>query len=161
MIAPAQITDDEFRLFRDFIHEECGMFFADNKMAFLSSRIGKRLVAKSIGSFYRYFLYLKQRGMEQEAELLQLLDELTINETSFFRNRPQFEVVGTTRSSRVDRAKDRGRRARLQNVERGVFDRRGTLLDCDLGARAAPDATNMGCPYLTRPTCHCRRWRGR
>ena len=93
MIAPAEITDDEFRLFRDFIHEECGLFFADNKLAFLSSRIGKRLVAKSIGSFYRYYRYLKQRGTDQEQELLQLLDVLTINETSFFRNRPQFEVL--------------------------------------------------------------------
>ncbi|GMR21955.1 MAG: protein-glutamate O-methyltransferase CheR [Acidobacteriota bacterium] len=93
MIAPAEITDDEFRLFRDFIHEECGLFFADNKVAFLSLRIGKRLAATSIGSFYRYYRYLRQRGMEHEEELLQLLDELTINETSFFRNRPQFEVL--------------------------------------------------------------------
>lgn len=93
MIAPAQITDDEFRLFRDFIHDECGLFFADNKIGFLSSRIGKRLAATSIGSFYRYYRYLKQRGMEHEEELLQLLDELTINETSFFRNRPQFELL--------------------------------------------------------------------
>ncbi len=93
MIAPAQISDDEFRLFRDFIHEECGLFFADNKIAFLSSRIGKRLAAKSIGSFYRYYRCLKQGGTEQEEELLQLLDVLTINETSFFRNRPQFEVL--------------------------------------------------------------------
>ena len=93
MIAPAEITNDEFRLFRDFIHEECGLFFADNKITFMSSRIGKRLAATSIGSFYRYYRYLKQRGMEHEEELLQLLDELTINETSFFRNRPQFEVL--------------------------------------------------------------------
>ena len=89
----AQISDDEFRLFRDFIHQECGLYFADNKMAFVSSRIVKRLTAKSIGSFYRYYRYLKQRGNEQEEELLQLLDALTINETSFFRNQPQFEVL--------------------------------------------------------------------
>ena len=89
----AQISDDEFRLFRDFIHQECGLYFADNKMSFLSLRIGKRLAAKSIGSFYRYYRYLKQGGTEQEEELLQLLDVLTINETSFFRNRPQFEML--------------------------------------------------------------------
>lgn len=89
----AQISDDEFRLFRDFIHQECGLYFADNKMAFVSSRIGKRLAAKSIGSFYRYYRYLKERGNEQEEELLHLLDVLTINETSFFRNQPQFEVL--------------------------------------------------------------------
>jgi len=89
----AQISDDEFRLFRDLIHRECGLYFADNKRAFLSARIGKRLAAKSIGSFYRYYRYLQEGGHEQEEELLRLLDVLTINETSFFRNRPQFEFL--------------------------------------------------------------------
>ena len=89
----AQISEDEFRLFRDLIHRVCGLYFGDNKRAFLSSRIGKRLVAKSIGSFYRYYSYLKEGGVEQEEELLRLLDILTINETSFFRNQPQFDFL--------------------------------------------------------------------
>jgi chemotaxis protein methyltransferase CheR len=88
-----QISEDEFRLFRDLIHRECGLYFGDNKRAFLSSRIGKRLTAKSMGSFYRYYRYLKEGGREQEEELLRLLDILTINETSFFRNRAQFEFL--------------------------------------------------------------------
>jgi chemotaxis protein methyltransferase CheR len=89
----AQISEDEFRLFRDLIHRECGLYFDDNKRAFLSSRIGKRLAAKSIGSFYRYYRYLREGGSEQEEELLRLLDVLTINETSFFRNQPQFDFL--------------------------------------------------------------------
>jgi chemotaxis protein methyltransferase CheR len=89
----AQISEDEFRLFRDLIHRECGLYFSDNKRAFLSSRIGKRLQAKSIGSFYRYYRYLKEGGAEQEEELLRLLDILTINETSFFRNQAQFDFL--------------------------------------------------------------------
>jgi chemotaxis protein methyltransferase CheR len=89
----AQISEDEFRLFRDLIHRECGLYFGDNKRAFLSSRIGKRLTARSMGSFYRYYRYLKEGGREQEEELLRLLDILTINETAFFRNRPQFEFL--------------------------------------------------------------------
>jgi chemotaxis protein methyltransferase CheR len=89
----AQISEVEFRLFRDLIHRECGLYFGDNKRAFLSSRIGKRLTARSMGSFYRYYAYLKEGGREQEEELLRLLDVLTINETSFFRNRPQFEFL--------------------------------------------------------------------
>lgn len=112
MIAPAQITDDEFRLFRDFIHEECGLYFADNKIGFLSSRIGKRLAATSIASFYRYYRYLKQGGSEQEDELLQLLDELTINETSFFRNRPQFDMLEELALPElVERKKNSGERS--------------------------------------------------
>ena len=89
----AQISFDEFRLFRDFIHDECGLYFSDNKKAFLSSRIAKRLAARSIATFYRYYDFLKQRGSENEQELLQLLDVLTINETSFFRNPAQFDVL--------------------------------------------------------------------
>jgi chemotaxis protein methyltransferase CheR len=89
----AQISEDEFRLFRDLIHRECGLYFSDNKRQFLSSRIGKRLTARSMGSFYRYYRYLQEGGREQEEELLRLLDILTINETSFFRNRPQFEFL--------------------------------------------------------------------
>ena len=89
----AQISEDEFRLFRDLIHRECGLYFNDSKRAFLSSRIGKRLTARSMGSFYRYYRYLKEGGREQEEELLRLLDMLTINETAFFRNRPQFEFL--------------------------------------------------------------------
>jgi chemotaxis protein methyltransferase CheR len=89
----AQISEDEFRLFRDLIHRECGLYFSDNKRAFLSSRIGKRLTARSMGSFYGYYRYLKEGGREQEEEMLRLLDILTINETAFFRNRPQFEFL--------------------------------------------------------------------
>jgi len=88
-----QISEDEFRLFRDLIHRECGLYFGDNKRAFLSSRIGKRLTARSMGSFYGYYRYLKEGGREQEEEMLRLLDILTINETAFFRNRPQFEFL--------------------------------------------------------------------
>ena len=34
MIAP--ISENGFRLFRDYIHQECGLYFADNRRAFLS-----------------------------------------------------------------------------------------------------------------------------
>jgi chemotaxis protein methyltransferase CheR len=44
-------------------------------------------------SFYRYYRYLQDKGAEQKAELMTLLDSLTINETGFFRNRPQFELL--------------------------------------------------------------------
>ncbi|HSF19056.1 MAG TPA: protein-glutamate O-methyltransferase CheR [Vicinamibacteria bacterium] len=89
----ASISEDEFRLFRDLIHRECGLYFGDNKRIYLSSRIGKRLAATSIGSFYRYYRYLTQGGAENKQEMLRLLDVLTINETSFFRNRPQFDFL--------------------------------------------------------------------
>jgi chemotaxis protein methyltransferase CheR len=88
-----QMTDDEFRLFRDFIHKECGLYFGNGKKSFLSSRIAKCVESASMRSFYRYYRYLQGNGSDQKAELMRLLDTLTINETGFFRNRPQFELL--------------------------------------------------------------------
>jgi len=86
------MSDDEFRLFRNLIHQECGLYFSDNKKVFLSSRIAKRVAARSLPSFYRYYRYLEEAA-DRRAELLLLLDLLTINETSFFRNLPQFRLL--------------------------------------------------------------------
>ena len=85
-----QMTDDEFHLFRDLIHKECGLYFGTGKKTFLCSRIAKRVATTSLRSFYRYYRYLQEKGAEQKAELMRLLDLLTINETGFFRkkNRP-------------------------------------------------------------------------
>jgi chemotaxis protein methyltransferase CheR len=87
------MTDDEFRLFRDLIHKECGIFFANGKKGFLSTRIAQRIELASLNSFYRYYRFLQGNGADQKAELMRLLDLLTINETGFFRNRPQFELL--------------------------------------------------------------------
>lgn len=86
------MTDDEFRLFRNLIYGESGLYFPESKKSFLSSRIGKRLEARSLRSFYRYYRYLEE-AEDRKTELLLLLDLLTINETSFFRNRPQFQLL--------------------------------------------------------------------
>jgi chemotaxis protein methyltransferase CheR len=90
-----QMTDDEFRLFRDFIHKECGIFFGNAKKSFLSTRIARRIELASLSSFYRYYRFLQGESADQRAELMRLLDLLTINETGFFRNRPQFELLET------------------------------------------------------------------
>ena len=78
------MSGHEFQLFRDLIRKECGLSFGDNKKTFLSIRVGKRLAARNLNSFYSYYRYLQESGAEQRTELLLLLDSLTINETGFF-----------------------------------------------------------------------------
>jgi chemotaxis protein methyltransferase CheR len=83
------LTDEEFRLFKNIIYEESGMFLAEAKKDFLENRLMKRMRATNMTTPYWYYRFLLAN---RKAELLALLDILTINETSFFRNGPQFEL---------------------------------------------------------------------
>lgn len=83
------LTGEEFRLFKNLIYEESGMFLAESKKEYLENRILKRMRATNMTTPYWYYRFLLAN---RKAELLVLLDILTINETSFFRNEPQFEL---------------------------------------------------------------------
>jgi chemotaxis protein methyltransferase CheR len=83
------LTEEEFRLFRTLIYDESGMFLKDTKKNFLETRLTKRMQATNISTAYWYYRFVTEH---REQELLVLLDSLTINETSFFRNPPQIEL---------------------------------------------------------------------
>jgi len=85
------LTDDEFRLFSHLIYSESGITIKDTKREFLQARLLKRLRANRLNSYYRYYKFVTDKTQGQR-ELLDLVDSLTINETSFFRNRPQFDL---------------------------------------------------------------------
>jgi chemotaxis protein methyltransferase CheR len=83
------LTDEEFRLFRNLVCEESGIVLAETKKDYLENRLLKRMRATNLTTPYRYYRHLMAN---RNAELPALLDILTINETSFFRNGPQFEL---------------------------------------------------------------------
>lgn len=83
------MTDDEFILFRDLISKECGIFLKEGKKDFLRSRIEKRLLSANMGSFFQYYKYISN----DNDELTAFLDDITINETYFFRNTNQFDML--------------------------------------------------------------------
>jgi chemotaxis protein methyltransferase CheR len=86
------ITDEEFHLFRSLIYDESGIYLRDERRSFLQSRLLQRFQATGITSPYRYYKFLADPRAGKQ-ELLLLLDLLTINETSFFRNPPQFALL--------------------------------------------------------------------
>ncbi len=85
------LTEDLFRLMRTYIYERTGIFFADNKKYLLESRVNRRLSALGIGSFEEYYRAL-MNGFGS-TELALLINSITINETFFFRNEPQFATI--------------------------------------------------------------------
>lgn len=83
------LTDEEFRLFRNLIYEESGLYFNETKKDYLENRLMKRMKATHIATPYWYYRFVTAN---KKAEFLVLLDYLTVNETAFFRNAPQFEL---------------------------------------------------------------------
>lgn len=87
--APA-LTEAELKLVQALVYQECGMHFDDRRTPFLQDRVIRRLKECGIDSFYSYYrLLISQQGKK---ELAQLLENLTVNETSFFRNKAQLDL---------------------------------------------------------------------
>ncbi len=85
------ISDNEFEQLRDFIYNICGMYFHTSKKYFLENRFSRRMEATGTKAFQDYFLLLQStQGSE---ELTYLMDEITTNETYFFRNVSQLAAI--------------------------------------------------------------------
>ncbi len=86
-----KMTDEMFRQLRDFIYQHTGIYFQDNKKYLLEGRLGKRLQVLNMTDYDGYLQLLKY-GTRKQEEFRFFYDAITINETFFFRNEPQFEA---------------------------------------------------------------------
>ena len=66
------------------------MYFDDRRAHFLQDRLQRRLRECQLDSFYSYYRLLI--SAEGKHELARLLENLAVNETSFFRNRAQMDL---------------------------------------------------------------------
>jgi chemotaxis protein methyltransferase CheR len=94
-----ELSKEEFDLFREFIHEKAGIHFADNKMYLLKNRLAKRMQDLGVKSYKDYFYRVKYDVTMKEFN--QLMNLVTTNETSFFRNPPQLKSFSEEALSRV------------------------------------------------------------
>ncbi len=85
------ISDRDFEQLRDFIYNICGMYFHTTKKYFLESRLTRRMEATGTKSCQDYFQLL--RSPLGSKELNFLMNEITTNETYFFRNVPQLAAL--------------------------------------------------------------------
>lgn len=88
---PAQMSDEAFRLLRDFIYQHSGIYFSDNKKAQLENRLSLRLKTNNLPDYDKYYYMLKY-DPQASKELRALFDSVTTNETSFFRSPPQIQA---------------------------------------------------------------------
>ena len=85
------LPEDVFRLLRDYIRDYCGMYFDDSSKYMLERRLSRRVRLHQFRSFRDYYHFLMY-DRRKEAELVEVIDCLTTNETYFFREEPQLRA---------------------------------------------------------------------
>ena len=106
----AELSEEEFRLLRDFIHEQFGLYYDDGQRATLRARLARRLSLLGLLSFEDYYRYLRF-APERSPELARMVSHLTNNETYFFRELLQLKVFAdSVLRSLKERKSERGER---------------------------------------------------
>lgn len=88
------ISEHEFTALRDLIRERFGIYYDDSKQFLLQSRLQTRLLKCRLPNFAGYHHYLVA-SPEREGEWSELASVLSNNETYFFRERAQLDVLVT------------------------------------------------------------------
>jgi len=95
-VAPADVelvlSDVQYRMFRDWIAERCGLWFSPESRFVLERRLARRVRELDLGSFSAYFYQLRSSATD-DGEIGALIDELTTNETYFLRERSQLNAL--------------------------------------------------------------------
>ena len=87
---PTPLTTQEFTLFQRLILREAGIYLSDAKRALLVGRLIRRVRELELPTFGAY--YARIAGGDAE-ELVRLLDAIATNETHFFREPRQFDLL--------------------------------------------------------------------
>ncbi len=82
---------EDYIKLKNLIYDKAGLFFATNKIYFVKKRLEKRMISLGMNDFQAYYDSLKYYDRTGE-ELQNLINELTTNETYFFRETAQLEV---------------------------------------------------------------------
>ncbi len=88
--AAGTLSESELKLVQVLVYQECGLHFDERRSHFLQDRLLRRMRACQTPSFYSYYRLLT--SSEGKREMAVLLENLAIHETSFFRNKAQFDL---------------------------------------------------------------------
>lgn len=98
------LEDVDFRKISGLVRTTTGIVIDDRKRAFVLGRLGRRLRVLGLTDFSEYCRVLD--GPDGEAERLLLVNAITTNHTSFFREPHHFEFLAKTVLPAIVREKD-------------------------------------------------------
>ena len=103
-----KLSDAQYRMFRDWVAQHCGLYFAPDSRFVLERRLARRARSLDLGSLTAYYYHLRSQSGD-DGELGQLIDELTTNETFFLRERSQLDtLVGEILPEWIERRRRHG-----------------------------------------------------
>ena len=88
------LADDDVARFQEFFYRRTGIQFGQAKRYFLDRRLQERLDATGMPSLRAYLLALRFEDADG-AELQQLINAMTVNETYFYREEYQFRCLSS------------------------------------------------------------------
>ncbi|MBF0449159.1 MAG: protein-glutamate O-methyltransferase [Candidatus Magnetomorum sp.] len=91
MIKTPDLSDDDFKSFKTLIYNKCGICLHEGKKELVRARLNKRLRQTGIKSFNDYYQFLTND--DNGDELVVMLDAISTNKTSFFREIKHFDFL--------------------------------------------------------------------
>jgi len=86
-----ELSDSDFENFRKLVCDKCGISLHEGKKELVRARIGKRLRETRFKSFRAYYRYLMDKDTGKE--LAEMLNAISTNLTSFFREQNHFAFL--------------------------------------------------------------------
>lgn len=89
-----ELLDTEYKLFRDFLEQQCGIVLGENKQYLVKSRLGplmQRFQLASLSELVNKTLSPFERQLRSA-----VIDAMTTNETLWFRDTYPYELLKKT-----------------------------------------------------------------
>ncbi len=87
----AELTEKQFKKISGIVYELCGIHLKEGKEALVRARLMKRLRALGMESFNTYIHFIESDAGSRELEMM--VDVMTTNKTSFFREPAHFDYL--------------------------------------------------------------------
>jgi len=110
-----EMRDGEYRMFCELLKDRCGLHFGPDTRFLVERRVARRVQELELGSFAAYHFLLRS-GHEGEEEFQRVIDELTTNETYFFRELNQLRALVEEIIPQLLRHKSRAGSNRAVNI---------------------------------------------
>jgi len=85
------LTEKDFRKVRDIVHELAGIHLHEGKRELVVARLSKRIRQLGMKSVGQYLSFVREQHTQDE--LVTMLDALSTNLTSFWRESQHFDFV--------------------------------------------------------------------